>query len=317
MGNEKKVEFTWVDNVTPLDAVHLNPMVDGINENYQALTTKADKTEITQLSDEISRDYATKSEISSTYATKNEISRDYATKLEMNTTLTNLSEAVANRYDSTTTYNIGDIVIYGDSMYRCISDIATPEEFNSSHWVITNSDNEIKRETQWETITDTTITQSVSRYDITTGGNYKKLFIRIEMTEDTSEATETGRVQLVFGSQTVWSDGSGWIGKTKSGSSTLNGTSNPKVIIFDIDVAENCTMIRARGMWNRTTIGSMDVYTTPIYNPNGIGIGYYDWSTSGAVLNREVTTKTLTLYFTAASYPLFAGSRVIVKGVRA
>ena len=169
----------------------------------------------------------------------------------------------------------------------------------------------------WVTIADTTITQSVSQYNITTGGNYKKLFIRIEMTEDTSEATGLGRVQLAIGGQTVWSDGSAWIGKTKSGSATLNGTSNPKVIIFDIDIAENYTMIWVRGEWIRQTVEAAGRFPTPIYNSQGIGNGYLDWGTSSVALNSGVTTNKITLYFPAAAYPLFAGSKVIVKGVMA
>lgn len=294
MGTENKVAFTWVDNVTPLDAAHLNAMVKGINENYQDIGTKADATEIDKL--------------------RNEIPKDYINEAQMNAAV---AKVTAKNYDSTSTYSIGDIVAYNGYLYRCTSNIATPEAFNPSHWEITTSVAEIKRETQWETIADTTISETVSQYTITTGGNYKKLLIRIEMTEDTSEATESGRIQLAIGSQTVWSDGSGWIGKTKSGSTTVNGTSNPKLILFDIDVAENYTMIRARGMWNRSTIDSMDVYTTPIYNPSGYYIGYCDWSNSSAVLRSGVTTNKITLYFRSTAYPLFAGSRVIVKGVQA
>ena len=169
----------------------------------------------------------------------------------------------------------------------------------------------------WVTIADTTITQSVSKYNITTGGNYKKLLIRIEMTEDTSGATGLGRVQLAIGNQTVWTDGSAWIGKTKSGSSILNGTSNPKVIIFDIDVADNYTMIWVRGEWVRATISAVGLFPTSILNENGIGVGWKDWGISSVALNSGVTTNKITLYFPAASYPLFAGSRVIVKGVMA
>lgn len=168
----------------------------------------------------------------------------------------------------------------------------------------------------WSDICNVTVTETVSKYTITTNGNYKKLFIRIEMTEDTSEATETGRIQLAFGGQTVWSDGNGWIGKTKSNSTIVNGTSNPKVITFDVDIAGNYTTVRARGMWNRSTIDSMDVYTTPINNPNGLYINYCDWSNSSAVLKSGVTTNKITLYFISTAYPLFAGSRVIVKGVQ-
>ena len=169
----------------------------------------------------------------------------------------------------------------------------------------------------WVTIADTTITQSVSQYNIKTGGNYKKLFIRIEMTEDTSGATGQGRVQLAIGGQTVWNDGGAWIGKTKSGSSILNGTSNPKVIIFDIDVAENYTMKWVRGEWIRAIIDAVGKFPTSILNESGIGVGWKDWGISSVALNSGVTTNNITLYFPAAAYPLFAGSRVIVKGVQA
>ena len=162
----------------------------------------------------------------------------------------------------------------------------------------------------WSTIADTTISESVAQYTITTSGNYKKLLIRIEMTEDTSEATGMGRVQLGFtgtANQTVWSDGNAWIGKTKLPNSSViyNGTSNPKVIIFDIDVAANYTMIRVRGEWNRATIGAMGQYPTPIHNLQGQGFGYNDWGISSVVLNSGVTTNKITLYFPAEAYPLF------------
>lgn len=294
MGTENKVAFTWVNNVTPLDAAHLNAMVKGINENYQAIGTKADATEIDKL--------------------RNEIPKDYINEAQMNTAV---AKVTANNYDSTSTYSIGDIVAYNGYLYRCTSNITKPEAFNPSHWVITNSVEEIKRETQWETIADTTVTQSVSQYNITTGGNYKKLFIRIEMTEDTSGATEQGRVQLAFGSQTVWSDGSAWIGKTKSGSATVNGTSNPKVILFDIDIAENYTMIRARGTWHNISVVAAGTFSNPIQNEQGLGYGWKDWGTTSIALNSGVTTNKITLYFPAEAYPLFAGSRVIIKGVRA
>ena len=294
MGTENKVAFSWVDNVTPLDAAHLNAMVKGINENYQAIGTKADATEIDKL--------------------RNEIPKDYINEAQMNAAV---AKVTAKNYDSTSTYSIGDIVAYNGYLYRCVSDIVTPEAFNPSHWVITTSVEEIKRETRWETIADTIISETVGTYTIRTNGNYKKLFIRIEMTEDTSEAAETGRIQLAFGGQTVWSDGSGWIGKTKSGSTIVNGTSNPKLILFDIDVAENYTMIRARGTWNNTTMDFAEKYANIIYNSNGFGIGYLDWGTTSAFLKSGTATNTITLYFRSTAYPLFAGSKVIVKGVKA
>ena len=37
-------------------------------------------------------------------------------------------------YDSTTAYNEGDFVIYGDNVYEAKTDIVIAESFNDSHW---------------------------------------------------------------------------------------------------------------------------------------------------------------------------------------
>lgn len=37
-------------------------------------------------------------------------------------------------YDSTTTYRIGDLCLYNDGEYVCITNITTPEEWNGEHW---------------------------------------------------------------------------------------------------------------------------------------------------------------------------------------
>lgn len=42
--------------------------------------------------------------------------------------------AVAKVYDATSTYSVGDCVVYSDKLYRCTTAIATPEAWNASHW---------------------------------------------------------------------------------------------------------------------------------------------------------------------------------------
>lgn len=41
---------------------------------------------------------------------------------------------LADAYDSTSTYNIGDYVIYNSILYRCIVPISVPESFDGNHW---------------------------------------------------------------------------------------------------------------------------------------------------------------------------------------
>lgn len=41
---------------------------------------------------------------------------------------------IAPAYDSTSTYNVGDYVIYNDTLYRCKEAISTAEAWNAAHW---------------------------------------------------------------------------------------------------------------------------------------------------------------------------------------
>lgn len=51
---------------------------------------------------------------------------------------------LADSYDSTATYSIGDIVLLGDRLYKCISNITTPEVWTNSHWKSIRLDDELK-----------------------------------------------------------------------------------------------------------------------------------------------------------------------------
>ena len=48
---------------------------------------------------------------------------------------TNLS-VVADNYDATSTYALGDYVIYDGALYECTTAISTAEAWNSSHWTL-------------------------------------------------------------------------------------------------------------------------------------------------------------------------------------
>lgn len=48
----------------------------------------------------------------------------------------------ANEYSDASTYNIGDFVLYDWKLYKCTTNITTPETFDASHWNITKIVNE-------------------------------------------------------------------------------------------------------------------------------------------------------------------------------
>ena len=45
-----------------------------------------------------------------------------------------ISPGVAAQYSSSSTYNVGDYVIYNDSLYRCTTAITTAETWTAAHW---------------------------------------------------------------------------------------------------------------------------------------------------------------------------------------
>lgn len=58
----------------------------------------------------------------------------------------NLAEhsQIAPEYSNTSTYEVGDLVYSGGSLYRCTTAISTPEYWNSTHWTATSIDAELR-----------------------------------------------------------------------------------------------------------------------------------------------------------------------------
>ena len=54
-----------------------------------------------------------------------------------------VSKIVADEYDNTSTYAVGDFCVYEGTLYVCNTDISTAEEWNASHWTATNVTDEI------------------------------------------------------------------------------------------------------------------------------------------------------------------------------
>ena len=43
-----------------------------------------------------------------------------------------------NVYDATSTYAVGDLVIYQNQLYKCTTAIAVAEAWDATHWTLTN-----------------------------------------------------------------------------------------------------------------------------------------------------------------------------------
>lgn len=54
-----------------------------------------------------------------------------------------LRNIVADEYDNTARYDAGDYCIHENILYKCITAIATAEEFDSAKWEVTSVKNEI------------------------------------------------------------------------------------------------------------------------------------------------------------------------------
>lgn len=64
----------------------------------------------------------------------------------------------SDEYDSTQTYVVGDLCIYGNNLYECNTDISTPEAFDANKWTQTTLDAVIPRDI--EDLNNVTLTTS-------------------------------------------------------------------------------------------------------------------------------------------------------------
>lgn len=80
----------------------------------------------------------------------------YPTKAEVATDFSNI---VANEYDNTQTYAVGDLCLHNMQLYKCITAITVAEDFDSSKWVAVKINGEFARDSEVVKLTgDQTIT---------------------------------------------------------------------------------------------------------------------------------------------------------------
>lgn len=57
--------------------------------------------------------------------------------------ISGFADNLADEYDATATYAVGDLCLHDNTLYRCNTAIATPEAWNSIHWTATSVDEEL------------------------------------------------------------------------------------------------------------------------------------------------------------------------------
>ena len=53
-------------------------------------------------------------------------------------------QLISDKYSAQSTYAVGDLCIYNDSLYVCTTAISTPEAWNIAHWHLTTIDEQLK-----------------------------------------------------------------------------------------------------------------------------------------------------------------------------
>ena len=65
--------------------------------------------------------------------------------LEYSDTINNsCQELISDEYNSILTYNVGDFCIYNNQLYKCNTQITTPENWTAAHWTQTKVSNELE-----------------------------------------------------------------------------------------------------------------------------------------------------------------------------
>jgi hypothetical protein len=60
---------------------------------------------------------------------------------QINTNINNINNSINQitpstlEYNNTSTYAVNDYCIYNNTLYRCITDISTAEDFTPAHWI--------------------------------------------------------------------------------------------------------------------------------------------------------------------------------------
>lgn len=131
------------DSALDTDATTLSGAVNELNSGKQANITGAATT---VLSDDLTTNRVLISDndgkIATSSITSSELSYlDGAASNIQNQLNSKANESIiADAYNNTYTYHVGDVVFYNNTLYKCINDILIPEDFDSNNWLSTTVD---------------------------------------------------------------------------------------------------------------------------------------------------------------------------------
>lgn len=99
----------------------------------------------------------------------------YYTSTQVNSLVNALNANLAQNYSSSSTYSVGDFVIYENQLYKCKTAISSGESFNSSKWDATSLENELgelgESGGSGHTIKDSSDTSMTARSALKFGGD--------------------------------------------------------------------------------------------------------------------------------------------------
>ena len=183
-----------------------------------------------------------------------------------------LGNDIALPYDNTATYSVGDYTIYNNALYRCITAIATAEDFDSTKWTAITIGGELKsHDTRINTLDGirqdnagfhnsiyrgkflgTSIT--VEQYAQISAGTFDDMFIGDYWTISTTFGSTTKNVDYVIAGFDYW-----W----GVGDSYPQGSNKHHIVLVPREVIYNARM--NAGSSTSGYVGS-EMYTTNLAN---------------------------------------------------
>lgn len=143
-------KLTYVFKTTKVSSANLNDIQDAVIELQDQWTDPAEVGDLTNL---------TTQDKNSVVGAINEV--DAAAKANalditaLQNGLAGLQDSVndntADAYSSSSTYKVGQLCIYNNTLYRCTTAITTAEEWTAAHWTATTIAAEIENRVLWLT----------------------------------------------------------------------------------------------------------------------------------------------------------------------
>lgn len=141
-------KLTYVFKTTKVSSANLNDIQDAVIELQDQWTDPADVGDVADLST-LNKNSVVDA-INEVYDFSHNNKLDI---IDLRSDLTDLQGSVNNNtadaYDSTSTYKVGQLCIYENTLYRCNTAITTAEAWTAAHWTATTIAAEIENRVLW------------------------------------------------------------------------------------------------------------------------------------------------------------------------